>query len=83
MMYKRAFAILILCLTAISTYAVDRIVQESGGPGTFASINAAVTAAADGDRIIIVNRAGGLSWTEDVNISKSLTFLDGLRWRLF
>ena len=63
--------------------AVDRIVQELGGSGTFPSITSAVNAASDGDRIIIFNRAGGLPWQETVTVGKSLTFLpavDGIRF---
>ncbi len=65
--------------------AVDRVVQEFGGVGTFGSITAAVNAASDGDRIVIVNRAGGLNWQENVSINKSLSFVpavDGTRFRV-
>lgn len=63
--------------------AVDRIVQENGPSGTYASITQAVDSASDGDRIIIINRPGNLPWQEDVTISKSLTILpavDGTRF---
>jgi len=55
--------------------AADLIVQESGPVGTYASIGAAVSASADGDRIIINNTISGFPWTEDIVINKSLTFL--------
>ncbi len=78
------YLIFILFLKPLNNLkAVDRIVQESGPSGTFASITLAVNAASDGDRIIIVNRSGGLPWQENVTVTKSLTFLpavDGTRF---
>jgi len=55
--------------------AADLLVQEFGPTGTFNSIGAAVSAAVDGDRIIISDRPGGPPWIENVTISKSLTLL--------
>lgn len=78
------YILFLLFLLPLNTLqAADRIVQESGPAGTYGSITAAVNAAADGDRIIIVNRAGGLAWQENVTVTKSLTFLpavDGTRF---
>lgn len=62
-------------LFALSVSAVDRIVEEFGVPPTYPNINAAVTAAVDGDRIIIKNRAGDIPWIETISITKSLQFL--------
>lgn len=62
-------------LIALSASAVDRIVEEFGVPPTYPNINAAVTAAVDGDRIIIKNRAGDIPWIETIGIAKSLEFL--------
>ncbi|MBK9175998.1 MAG: hypothetical protein IPM46_06585 [Flavobacteriales bacterium] len=62
-------------LIALSVSAVDRIVEEFGVPPTYPNINAAVTAAVDGDRIIIKNRAGDIPWIETISITKSLQFL--------
>lgn len=64
---------LVLCTTG--AFAVDRIVEEFGTPPTYASITAAVTAAVDGDRIIVKNRAGDIPWIENITINKNLTFL--------
>jgi hypothetical protein len=66
---------LALVLLATSTFAVDRIVEEFGTPPTYSSIAAAVSAAVDGDRIIVKNRAGDIPWIENIIISKNLTFL--------
>ncbi len=58
-----------------SASAVDRIVEEFGVSPTYPNINAAVTAAVDGDRIIIKNRAGDIPWIENITVDKSLQFL--------
>jgi hypothetical protein len=60
---------------AIHASAVDRIVEEFGVPPTYPNIASAVAAAADGDRIIIKNRAGEIPWIENIGIDKSLEFL--------
>lgn len=65
----------LIALLAIPAFAADRIVEEFGVSPTYPNINAAVTAAVDGDRIIIKNRAGDIPWIETVSITKSLQFL--------
>lgn len=83
-MIQKISLLLFACFLNLSVFGVDRIVQEFGGTGTFSSITAAVSAAADGDRIVIVNRAGGLAWQENVTINKSLAFVpavDGTRFK--
>ncbi|MBP6390358.1 MAG: hypothetical protein KA352_05670 [Flavobacteriales bacterium] len=72
MKYFVALASLVLTFPALAT---DRIVEEFGQPPAYASINAAVTAAVDGDRIIVKNRAGNIPWIEDVTVGKNLQFL--------
>jgi hypothetical protein len=62
----------------LGSYATDLVVQEAGPVGTYGSIGAAVTAAVDGDRIIINNMIMGLPWVEDILIDKSLTFLSAI-----
>lgn len=62
-------------LLALPSLAVDRIVEEFGVPPTYPNINAAVAAAADGDRIIVKNRAGDIPWIENITVAKSLEFL--------
>ena len=69
---KITFLIAALMIVVISSFAVDRVVEEGG---TYTSIQMAVDSSADGDRIIIKSRAGGLPWIEDVSIAKSLEFL--------
>ena len=71
---KQLFA-LALAACSLQATAVDRIVEEFGVPPTFPSIAAAITAANDGDRIIIKNRAGGVPWIETITVAKSLEFL--------
>lgn len=64
-------------------FATDRVVQQGGPVGTYASISAAITAAVDGDVIIINNRTDGLPWYENLAINKSLTFVsavDNIQW---
>lgn len=70
-----------ICLNRV--HATDRIVQMSGPVGTYSSIGAAITAAVDGDIIVINNRLDGLPWQENLSIAKSLTFIsavDNLQW---
>jgi hypothetical protein len=64
-----------MVLVTLSASAVDRIVEEFGVSPTYPNINAAVTAAIDGDRIIIKNRAGDIPWIENITVDKSLQFL--------
>lgn len=69
--------LLTLCASAaLRLHAADRIVEEFGTAPTYPNIAAAVSAAADGDRIIIKNRAGDIPWIENITIDKSLEFLN-------
>lgn len=65
-----------LAACVLPTFAVDRIVEEFGTAPTYPNINAAVTAANNGDRIIIKNRAGEIPWIETITVDKSLEFLN-------
>ena len=67
-----------LAFATYTTKATDLVVQESGPTGTYSSISAAITAATNGDRIIINNRTGGLYWSEDININKSIQLLSNV-----
>ncbi|MBC7862186.1 MAG: hypothetical protein IAF38_04375 [Bacteroidia bacterium] len=69
--------IILLAFTALAfrAGATDLIVQETGPVGTYPDILTAVTAAVDGDRIVINNRFGNAPWTGDITITKSLTFM--------
>jgi hypothetical protein len=83
---KALNSVTILLLTFLFsnlTFAIDRVVQQGGPVGTFASISSAITAAVDGDQIIINNRTDGLPWLENLSINKSLTFVsavDNVQW---
>lgn len=74
----KQISIIVGVLMACQLYAADLIVQQSGPSGTYNSISSAVTAAANGDRILINNRTDGLPWIEDVLINKSLTLLSAV-----
>ncbi len=74
---NKIFSALFLFLIQFSftSNASDLVVEEFGTAPAYSSINAAVTAAVDGDRILIRNRAGNIPWIENINISKSLELL--------
>ena len=62
-------------LTSTLSFSADLVVQDSGPSGTYGSIAAAVTAAVDGDRIVINNKLTAMPWQEDIVVNKSLTFV--------
>ena len=62
-------------LVAASTFATDRVVEEFGIAPTYPSITAAVSAAIDGDRVVVKNRAGDIPWIENISVNKSLQFV--------
>lgn len=66
---------LALAFFALQASAVDHIVEEFGVAPAFPNIASAITAANDGDRIIIKNRAGDIPWIETISVNKSLEFL--------
>ncbi|GAA4107404.1 hypothetical protein GCM10022393_02670 [Aquimarina addita] len=70
---KHTITSILLCLLAINTYATDLFVRENGAGGAYATISDAITAAADGDRIIITPKVGDIPYVEDLTINKSLT----------
>jgi hypothetical protein len=71
---KRTF-ILLLSMVAFMAQATDRVVEQSGVSPVYSSIQAAINAASDGDRILIKNRPGNIPWIEDLTIAKSLELL--------
>lgn len=71
---KRLLTLLAIFIAG-STYATDRIVEEWGVSPTYSSIQAAIDAASNGDRILIKNRTGGIPWIEDITIAKTLELL--------
>jgi len=73
----------LIVFNANHLFAADRVVQHNGPAGTYASITAAITAAVDGDNIVINNRTDALPWLENLTINKSLTFVsavDNVQW---
>ena len=54
--------------------AADLYVRDLGAGGAFPTISAAITAANDGDRIIIRPKTGNVPYLENLTINKSLTF---------
>lgn len=64
-----------LLFAPLSALATDRVVEEFGISPTYPNITAAVNAAVDGDRIVIMDRAGSIPWIEDITVNKSLQFL--------
>ncbi len=78
--------ITILALVAsFFTNAADLIVQENGPSGTYPTISQAITAAANGDRIIIYPKIGDNPYIEDLTINKTLEFAsaqDAVRYKI-
>lgn len=75
----------LLLLSFQQGFAADLVVIDGGPTGTYGSISAAITAANNGDRIIVTNKASMAPWVEDLTINKSLTFVsatDNVRFLL-
>ncbi len=58
-----------------SLKAADLLVEEFGVSPAYSSVNAAISAASDGDRIFIRSRTGNIPWVEEITIAKSLELL--------
>lgn len=71
---KTKITLLALFLVTFFSNAADLIVQENGSTGTYPTISQAITAAVNGDRIIIYPKIGDNPYIEDVTIDKSLEF---------
>lgn len=71
---KTLLASTLITLFALELQATDRCVAENGTGGCFSSITAAITAAVDGDRIIIAPKAGNAPYVENLAVNKSLEF---------
>lgn len=54
--------------------AADLYVRDLGAGGAYSTISEAITAANDGDRIIIRPKTGNVPYLENLTINKSLTF---------
>ncbi|TBX69896.1 hypothetical protein EZL74_05630 [Flavobacterium silvisoli] len=82
---KKVIKIFTALLIVTNAFATDRIVQENGAAGTYPTISAAITAAVDGDRIIVYPKIGDNPFIENITINKSLEFAtaeDGVRYKI-
>jgi hypothetical protein len=86
--YIKSSSLALLSFVLLSfqqSFAADLVVIDNGPAGTYGSITAAITAAANGDRILVTNKPSGGYWIENLSINKSLTFVsatDNERFRL-
>jgi hypothetical protein len=60
--------------------AADLYVRDLGAGGAYPTIGAAITAAVDGDRIIIRPKSGSLPYIENITIDKSLSFVSEINF---
>lgn len=70
--------LLIMAFTGLSgtmAFAADLYVRNGGAGGAYPTVSTAITAASDGDRIIIQPKANGEAYVENIIINKSLTFV--------
>lgn len=74
-MKKQLLFIAIAGLFANLSSAADLYVRENGANGAYSTVTAAITAAANGDRIIIKPKVAGAAYIENLTINKSLTFV--------
>ena len=70
MSFKHFLIIVVTFLSNFKSFASDIYVNSSGASGTYTTLSSALTAASDGDRIIISTL---MNLIEDVTISKSVT----------
>ncbi|MDC2982190.1 hypothetical protein OAZ21_02330 [Bacteroidota bacterium] len=68
---KKIYTTLIASLLLVTNYATDIYVNNSGQPGTYTTIAAAISAASSGDRIFISPYG---VYTENLTVDKSITF---------
>jgi hypothetical protein len=74
-MKKQLLFIAIASLFSTLASAADLYVRDFGAGGAYSTITAAITAAVDGDRIIIRPKVGGVPYIENLTIDKSLSFV--------
>jgi hypothetical protein len=72
-MKKTLFSL--LALVALHAQATVLVVKEYGVNSTYSTINAALTAAANNDTIVVYDKPSGQAWIENLTIDKNLTFL--------
>jgi hypothetical protein len=71
---KSIIICLFTCIASFS-YAADLFVQEFGGGGTFSTINDAITASSNGDRILVQPKAGNAPFIESLTVNKAIQIL--------
>ncbi len=64
-------ATLFLVLSFKISFAVDRIVEETGTGGAYTSITTALAASLNGDRIVIIPRMGNAPYVENITVVRS------------
>ncbi|MCS3531286.1 hypothetical protein [Chryseobacterium sp. JUb7] len=74
-MTKKLLTIALTGLFSTTAFAADLYVRNGGAGGSYSTVSAAITAAADGDRIIIQPKTNGTAYVENLTINKSLTFV--------
>lgn len=74
-MKKQLLFTAIAALFASMTSAADLYVRATGAGGAYTTVSAAITASANGDRIIIQPKTDGSAYIENLTINKSLTFV--------
>lgn len=79
-MKKQLFFIALASLLTSMASAADLYVRDLGAGGSYSTISAAITAANDGDRIIIRPKAGSLPFIENLTIDKSLSFVSEINF---
>ena len=79
-MKKQLFFIAIASLFSSMASAADLYVRDLGAGGSYPSISAAISAANEGDRIIIRPKSGSLPFVENLTIDKSLSFVSEINF---
>jgi hypothetical protein len=74
-MKKQVLFIALLGLFTSIASAADLYVRDFGAGGSYSTISAAISAASDGDRIIIRPKSGGIPYLENLTVNKSLSFV--------
>ncbi|MFZ4929453.1 hypothetical protein [Chryseobacterium sp. Mn2064] len=74
-MTKKLLIIVLTGLFNTVAFAADLYVRNAGAGGAYSTVSAAISAASDGDRIIIQPKTNGTAYVENITINKSLTFI--------
>ncbi|UKB81207.1 hypothetical protein [Chryseobacterium sp. MEBOG07] len=74
-MTKKLLIVAFTGLSCTMAFAADLYVRNGGAGGAYPTVSTAITAASDGDRIIIQPKANGEAYVENLIINKSLTFV--------